>query len=128
MSGCITNDYAADWDGSGFTKVEIRKAHRRPNGKPPRRCCECGEFLDPGTRYELTHGVSEGSWFHERTCLPCVEIRGLLCHFVATEMLREMVSDYADKIGICHLENLSQKAVQRLTEWARLDGDDEEDD
>lgn len=126
MSGCIANGYSADYDGAGFTKIEIRKAHRRPDGKVPRRCVECGDVIEPGTRYELAYGVTEGTWFKERTCLPCVEIRGLFCNFIASEMLREEVSENRDSIGICHLDKLSPKAALRLIEWAGLGEDEEE--
>lgn len=38
-------------------------------------CCECHEFIEPGQRYQYAKGLCDGSWFMERTCLICAEIR-----------------------------------------------------
>jgi len=42
-------------------------------------CCECGETIQPGTRYERVDGVWDGEWSIFCTCLTCANIRSLYC-------------------------------------------------
>ncbi len=39
------------------------------------RCCECGETITKGTRYECVRGMWDHRWSTYKTCLSCVEIR-----------------------------------------------------
>jgi hypothetical protein len=38
-------------------------------------CCECGEAILKGERYEHVTGCWDGHWDTYRTCLPCAAIR-----------------------------------------------------
>jgi len=57
-------------DVSGTMIITARKKHT---------CCECGEAISPGERYEVISGLWEGSWDRYKTCLPCQRIRDDLC-------------------------------------------------
>jgi len=50
--------------------VKARKEHE---------CCECGETIKRGERYELVKGCWDGSWGTYKTCEPCVRIRRDVC-------------------------------------------------
>ena len=63
-----------DWDGStDFYHAEMRRARK------PYKCCECGDAIAIGDRYEYATGKSEGSIYSYRTCAPCAEIRAVFC-------------------------------------------------
>lgn len=81
--------FAAD-----VSSTKIRKARK------PHTCCECGDTIGPGQRYEVASGCWEGSWDHFKTCITCVRIRDDLfpCGHVYTG-LREMVR-YCYKVDL----------------------------
>jgi hypothetical protein len=66
---CSCNDY----DAPSCVREVIRRARR------PHTCCECGDTIEPGQRYEYVSGVWDGhpDWHH--TCLVCVAIREHYC-------------------------------------------------
>jgi hypothetical protein len=47
--------------------------------RKPQKCCECGERINPGDRYEIVSGKWDGEWASFKTCLPCKEIREAFC-------------------------------------------------
>lgn len=77
MAGECSCIYVDCDDGStiGFHKREDRKARKRHT------CCECGDQIKPGDKYEYVSGVWEGDWGVYKTCATCREIRkALFCH------------------------------------------------
>ena len=58
-----------DGDGASVSRTRIQKARKQY------RCYECGAAIEPGTRYEYTFGVWDGSTSTFATCLSCMEIR-----------------------------------------------------
>ncbi len=52
---------------------------RKPVARKQWDCCECGEPIEPGQRYQLYTILCEGAWSKHRTCLPCARIRTDLC-------------------------------------------------
>jgi hypothetical protein len=42
-------------------------------------CCECGDTIEPGQRYEYNSGIWDGRASEHKTCLPCVAIRDRYC-------------------------------------------------
>lgn len=55
-------------------------------------CCECGEVIKVGERYERVALLYDGAWSHHKTCLICRRIavdlvQGPCCH----EGLRETI-------------------------------------
>ena len=50
--------------------VTARKQHK---------CCECGETIEPGGKYEYVSGCWDGSWDHYKTCEICLRIRNDVC-------------------------------------------------
>ena len=42
-------------------------------------CCECGEHIEPGERYEYVAGMWEGDFCVYKTCFACLKIRNLYC-------------------------------------------------
>ncbi len=61
-------------EGDGFKVqqkvIKARKIHK---------CCECGNTILPGNQFEHYTGSQDGSLFHYKTCLVCVEIRNRFC-------------------------------------------------
>ncbi len=47
--------------------------------RKPQTCCECGDAINPGDRYEVVSGKWEGEWSCFKSCLPCKEIREAFC-------------------------------------------------
>jgi hypothetical protein len=47
--------------------------------RKPHECCECGETIRPGDRYEVASGCWDGAWSRFSTCLPCMRIRDAFC-------------------------------------------------
>ena len=45
----------------------IRKANKR------HRCCECGDYIQPGDQYCETSGLWDGCWSRFKQCLACAE-------------------------------------------------------
>lgn len=43
------------------------------------RCCECGEQIAAGARYQEHRGVWDGGWRAYRTCMACASMRADLC-------------------------------------------------
>lgn len=63
-----------DWDGGNdfYHEVERRAAKQH-------QCCECGDSIVPGVRYQYAAGKAEGDVFDAKTCLPCAEVRKVFC-------------------------------------------------
>ena len=56
------------------------------------KCCECGEVILPGDKYEDVSGLCDGDWFRAKTCIPCVRIRTNYCpHGFSHGELREQI-------------------------------------
>ena len=71
--GCVCIDNSADGDLPEFSDskiVKARKAHV---------CCECGQHIDIGTKYERVDGKWDGKMRSYATCLICSDIRGAFC-------------------------------------------------
>lgn len=54
-------------------------------------CCECGETIEPGQKYESYRGLYDGYFNTHKTCIPCRDIRDSLCSSWMFETLREVV-------------------------------------
>jgi hypothetical protein len=50
-----------------------------PKARKAHECCECGEAIGFGQRYERVKGLWDGHWDTYKTCLTCVRIRDDLC-------------------------------------------------
>lgn len=55
--------------GPSFSHTEVRKARK------VHECCECGQSIAVGVRYEFTSGAWDGNMSTYKTCLVCVELR-----------------------------------------------------
>jgi len=82
------------------------------------RCCECGETIAQGDRYEYVWGVWEGDQQTYRTCATCHAIReGLFCNgstytWMKTE-LREFVQECFDDLPWDAIRALPDKATRK---------------
>lgn len=56
-------------------------------------CCECGDVIKPGDRYERAGGVSQREWFYYKTCLICSRIRKDLCPCIGFGDLKATLSE-----------------------------------
>lgn len=52
-----------------FSETRIQRAAKS------HQCCECGERIEPGSRYERVCGLWDGEFTVFKTCLRCAEIR-----------------------------------------------------
>ena len=67
---CVDMDY----DGySEFSRMVTRRAAK------PYRCVECRRAISVGELHEYVTGKCEGSFYNERTCAECAEIREAFC-------------------------------------------------
>jgi len=66
ISCCLTGYDGDPCDLYDARTVTARKAYR---------CCECGDPIRPGERYERARWLFDGSWGTEATCSTCVTIR-----------------------------------------------------
>lgn len=62
-----------DYDPADVYSEKIRKARKKHT------CCECGEDIHTGEKYEDVSGLWEGHWESFKTCLPCLRIRRDVC-------------------------------------------------
>lgn len=77
---------AVDYDLPIIHRVETRKARRT------HQCCECGEEILKGERYEHVSGLWDGKWAHFNTCCICRKIRedfGVNAYACLRETLQE---------------------------------------
>ena len=81
---CSTDDFESPSCYRQLTR-KARKEHE---------CCECGEAIVVGQKYEETTGVWAGDPERYRTCLPCARIRDTYCaHGYIHMMLRETIQE-----------------------------------
>ena len=67
---CLSMEFDGTTDFYTEKIVTARKAHR---------CCECGDVIPVGARYERVVGKWDGDFGTFETCLVCVEIRKAFC-------------------------------------------------
>ena len=77
-----------DWgngDDSEFFREDIITA------RVEHYCCECGDTIQPGSKYQRIKGVWDGKWETFKTCTPCATVRSdYFCSWTFGE-LGEMV-------------------------------------
>ena len=91
MSGCdVCIGVDSIDEAFEFSHTEMRTARK------PHKCCECGEAISPGFRYEHVIGKYDGGISTYNTCHLCVEIRMVFtcgnCWYFG--QLWEEMSDY----------------------------------
>ncbi len=72
-TSCDCSFYIGDLDMPEFSSTSVRRARKLHS------CCECGEAIAPGTRYEYVAGKWDGEMDTHATCLPCAAIREHYC-------------------------------------------------
>lgn len=81
---------AVDVDFGSFSEKKIITA------RIEHVCCECGETIRKGQKYEHVRGFWDGSWATFKTCIPCRSIRDeYFCSWVYGG-LSEAMSDVLD--------------------------------
>lgn len=72
MSACVcVNDN--DYDGPSVIRGSW------PVARKQHQCCECGDAIEPGQKYERVVGCWDGRWDTFATCEICVRIIDDLC-------------------------------------------------
>ena len=97
--------------------------------KTSHQCCECGETITPGDRYENVRGQWQGTFSTYSTCAGCHNIRTTICctSWIYGQLF-EALSD-ADvltpdrPIMACLLDELSALGAQKIKEqwWAAVE-------
>lgn len=96
---CLTGS----WDDDGMPDfLSTRTVKARENHK----CCECGETIKPGEKYERASGKWDGKLETFKTCLICVNIRasvycrgGYAYGGLRDDLLRAFGVDYTKQGG-----------------------------
>ena len=65
-NACIDIDHGG---GPRVFRTEVRTARKH------HMCCECGETIEPGRKYEYVRGLWEDDWNEYKTCARCANIR-----------------------------------------------------
>lgn len=115
---CLYADIDTPYDLHSIEVVTARK---------PFQCCECRREMPKGTPHELVKGLYDGSWFRDRTCLICVEVRKhFYCDGFAVSTLWEDMAEQIWSSGAFRFECLSGLSVEArefvLTKWRRWKG------
>jgi len=71
--GCACVCSVVDYDPADVYSSKVVTARKEHT------CCECGETIKPGDKYENASGLWEGSWDHYKTCEICLRIRSDVC-------------------------------------------------
>jgi len=65
-----------------------------PVARKPYKCCECGETIKRGQKYNKVTACWDGRFSTYRTCMPCKSIRDKYCpNGFIFELLRETISE-----------------------------------
>jgi hypothetical protein len=88
-------------------------------------CCECGEPIVPGQKYEHTSSLFDGSWSRHHTCLPCAAIRDRYCPYgFYYGELREHLSgssclgmDYTKLPGEHEAKDIDEQDAVNVERW-----------
>lgn len=105
---CVVTDY----DGSNeFYREATRRAAK------VHHCCECAEAIAVGELHHYATGKSDGSFWTQRTCAACAEIRTTFCcdgwmFTMLWEDIREQLfSEWNDMLAIDCLARLTTDAA-----------------
>ncbi len=91
------------YDYPEFYSASIHKARK------PRECCECGEQIKSGDRYEYVAGKWDGHFEVFCTCMACMNVRNGQMSNWCHGQLRE---DLWECLGIDYIDG-------RVAEWAK---------
>ena len=75
-----------------FWESKIKKARK------PHMCEECRKQIEPGSKYESLAYVFDQSFYHEKRCLVCVEIRNAFQEPGSAYAAGDMWSDIRDYV------------------------------
>ncbi len=90
-----------------FFKESVHVARKK------HQCCECHKDIFPGQKYESMVGIWDGKWYHDKTCLPCANIRDTLCGDCYT--IGQLYENIAE-LSIADFERLSPAARDKISE------------
>jgi len=109
MSDCGCVYVEDDGDPAVILGEKIRRAHKA------HKCDECRGVIEIGETYEDVKGLSDGSWFRNKTCSDCLSIRRVMfCgswnYGSIKDDLWEHVSDFDGQIDEDCLLRLTPRA------------------
>jgi len=107
MNACDCSCDSYDYEPASVVTVTWRKARK------PHECCECGQTIDPGQRYEHVRGLWEDLWDTYETCEACVRIRKDYCPraWVYGELRQTII----DCCGFDYLSDGSDDEAEEVT-------------
>ena len=87
MFNCVCIDVDCQPEVFETSIIVARKEHR---------CCECGEVIKPGQRYERVKGLWDEYWSTFKTCIPCATIRSdfMSCGWIYGRLWEELANIY----------------------------------
>lgn len=96
--------------GTSFYQDRIATARKE------HQCCECCGKIEPGEKYEVSVGVSDGDFFHQKTCQSCTDIRhAYFCSWEFGSMWEAMRETHGD-IPLADFEGFNVKTQQKILE------------
>lgn len=103
---------------SSYEDSEMPKFFIQKNVKARKQymCCECGDTIFIGIKYESSLGIWDNDWRRYKTCLACVEIRNILfCNGYLFEGLSDDIFENANEVCIADaVLELSDKAKEKF--------------
>lgn len=91
-----------------------------PVARKEHRCCECGDIIRKGDKYEKVTGKWEGDFIQYKTCMICVEIRDkLFCSFIFTTLLEELSEFTSGGYDLDYnmIDGLSISAIDKIEKY-----------
>jgi hypothetical protein len=105
MSCEIDNDYG-ETPSICDSKMQI--------ARKPHKCCECGQVISQGQKYERFRGMWNGKFDTFKTCQTCLDIRSeFFCTYVFGQIfddLHEYINDCGGDVPEEKLNNLGDDA------------------
>lgn len=112
MSCVIDIDY--DYGSCSFFDEKVLLARKE------HRCCECGDIINKGDKYEKVVGKWEGDFIEYKTCLVCKEIRDrIFCSFIFTALWEEL-SEFTNggyDMDYNMIDGLSINAIDKIEKY-----------
>jgi hypothetical protein len=108
---------------ASFSKEDIVKARKEY------KCCECGDVIKIGEKYEKFRGKFEGGFSEYKTCLICKEIRDHIFCSWFFECVWEDLSEYTNggyDFDYSMIDGLSVAAIEKIENYFEEEWNKEE--
>ena len=105
-SQCST--FVGDYESYAVFYQEIRVSRKE------HKCVECGNTINKGEKYEVSHGLYDGRWDTHKTCVRCLDLHESLSIFSCYQDFRlfgTLLETAEEYIYECMMPNLRKSAM-----------------